>query len=320
MAAICRSLDGIPLAIELAAARVRALSVEQILERIADRFGLLTTGARTAPPRQRTLRAAIDWSHDLLAEPEQVLLRRLSIFADWSLKMAERVCSDERVPAAGVLDSLATLVDKSLVVREPEALGQARFRMLETIREYAAERLAAAGEATRLQHRLRDHVLTVAERNFAVGMALVPAPWRDRVDVFRRYDVDAGNVWLVLDECLAEGDVATGLRICTAIRPCLLVRGEFLPRHRLARTRFLARPEAAGVDPGIRGQALIGRAQLVPGPRPRPAPRNRPPGPGSRSAARRATSSGRRPASTCSARSSCTGDAPTRPRRSAGRR
>ena len=92
-------------------------------------------------------------------------------------------------------------------------------------------------------------------------MALVPAPWQDRVDVFRRYDVDAGNVWLVLGECLAEGDVATGLRICTAIRPCMLVRGEFALGCEWL-DAFLARPEAAEVDPGIRGQALIGRAQL----------------------------------------------------------
>jgi len=165
------------------------------------------------------------------------------------------------MPADQVLDTVAALVDKSLVVREPEVLGQARFRMLDTIREYAAEKLAAAGEATRLQHRLRDHVLGVAERNFAVGMALVPAPWQDRVDVFRRYDVDAGNVWLVLGECLAEGDVSTGLRICTAIRPCLLVRGEFALGSAWL-DAFLARPEADSVPPGIRGQALIGRAQL----------------------------------------------------------
>jgi predicted ATPase/DNA-binding NarL/FixJ family response regulator len=261
VAAICRSLDGIPLAIELAAARVRALSVEQIRMRAADRFGLLTTGDRAAAPRQQTLRAAIDWSHDLLTEREQALLRRLSVFAGWSLEMAEMVCTDGLVPASAILDTVAALVDKSLVVREPEALGQARFRMLDTIREYAAEKLALAGEATEVKHRFRDHTLTVAERNFAVGMALVPAPWQDRVDVFRRYDVDAGNVWLVLGECLAEGDVATGLRICTAIRPCMLVRGEFALGCEWL-DAFLALPEAADVDRRIRGQSLIGRAQL----------------------------------------------------------
>lgn len=262
VAAICRELDGIPLAIELAAARVRALSVEQIRMRVADRFGLLTMGDRTAPPRQQTLRAAIDWSFDLLTKQEQALLRRLSVFAGWSHEMAEQVCTDDMVPAPTLLDTMAALIDKSLIVRETEVLGQARFRMLDTIREYAAEKLAAAGEATEIQHRFRDYTLAVTERNFAIGMALIPAPWQDRVDVFRRYDVDAGNVWLVLGECLAEGDVETGLRICTAIRPCMLVRGEFALGCEWV-DAFLACPEAANVSPRIKGQALIGRAQLT---------------------------------------------------------
>lgn len=262
IAEICAALEGNPLAIELAAARVRTLSVEQIRMRIADRFGLLTTGNRAAPARQRTLRAAIDWSHDLLGPQEQALLRRLSVFAGWSLEMAEQVCADDLMPARAVLDTMAALIDKSLVVRESEVLGQARFRMLDTIREYAADKLAEAGEEAAVKHRLREYVLAVAERNFAVGMALVPAPWQDRVDVIRRYDVDAPNVWLVLSECLAEGDIATGLRISTAIRPCMLVRGEFALGGAWL-DAFLSRPEAADVAPRIRGQALIGRAQLT---------------------------------------------------------
>jgi predicted ATPase/DNA-binding CsgD family transcriptional regulator len=262
VAAICRSLDGIPLGIELAAARVRALSVEQIRVRVADRFGLLTTGDRAAAPRQQTLRATIDWSHDLLTKQEQTLLRRLSVFVGWSLEMAETVCTDGLVPAAAVLDTVAALVDKSLVVREPEALGQARFRMLDTIREYAAEKLALTGETAKFQHRHRDYMLALVERNFAVGMALVPASWQDRVDVFRRWDVDAGNMWLVLGECLADGDITTGLRMCTAVRPALLGRGDFALGCEWL-DAFLNREEAADVDPRIRGQALIGRAQLT---------------------------------------------------------
>jgi predicted ATPase/DNA-binding CsgD family transcriptional regulator len=261
VAELCRALDGIPLAIELAAARVPALSVEQILERISDRFGLLTTGARTAPPRQRTLRAAIDWSHDLLSEQERLLLWRLSVFAGWSLEMAERVCSDERVPAAGVLDSLAALVDKSLVVREPEVLGQARYRMLDTIREYAAAKLAAAGETAAFNRRLRGYLLAVAERNFAVGMALVPADWQERVGTVLRYVAEVSNIWQVLGHCLAEGDLETGLRLGTATRPAMLIRGEYaLGREWL--DAFLAAPGASAVPPVIRGAALIGRAQL----------------------------------------------------------
>ena len=135
VAAVCRALDGVPLAIELAAARVRTLSVEQIAARLADRFGLLTTGNRTAPPRQRTLRAAMDWSYELLSASEQILLRRLSVFVGWSLEMAEQVCSDDDIPASAVLDLLDSLMDKSLAVREPEVLGQARYRLIDTIRE-----------------------------------------------------------------------------------------------------------------------------------------------------------------------------------------
>ena len=259
--ALCRALDGVPLAIELAAAWVRALSVDQIGARLADRFGLLTTGNRTAPPRQRTLRAAIDWSHELLTASEQILLRRLSVFAGWSLEMAEQVCSDGDIPARDMLGLIAALVDKSLVVLETEALGQARYRLLDTIREYAAARLADAGETVTFQHRLRDYVVRLAEHNLAVGMALIPAPWSARADVFRRYDVDAGNAWQVLSWCLADGDAETGLRICTAVRPCWIVRGSFAEGGEWLDS-FLAL-DAPAVPPQVRGAALVGRGQLA---------------------------------------------------------
>ncbi len=262
VAQLCSALDGIPLAIELAAARVPVLSVEQILARMTDRFALLTTGDRTGPPRQRTLRAAIDWSHDLLTEPEQVLLRRLSVFAGWSLDMAERVCADELIPSADLLDSLAGLVDKSLVVREPEMLGQARYRLLDTIRQYAAGKLSAAGETATFKLRLRGYLLTLAEGNFAVGMALVPGSWQERVDTIRAYDIESGNLWQVLGDCLADGDLATGLRLSTATRPAMLIRGEFALGCEWV-DAFLAAPGAPAVPPVIRGAALIGRAQLI---------------------------------------------------------
>ena len=261
VAALCRALDGVPLAIELAAARVRALSVEQIAERLADRFGLLTTGNRAAPPRHRTLRATIDWSHDLLTPYEQVLLRRLSVFAGWSLEMAEQVCTDEDITPAAVLDLIAALVDKSLVVVESEVLGQARYRLLESIREYAAARLEEAGETKAFQLRLRDYTLGVAERNLAIGLAWIEAPWSARVDVFRRYDAEIGNVWLVLSGCLADGDAETGLRICTAVRPCWIVRGTFAEGSEWLAS-FLA-VDAPNVPPEVRGSGLIGRAQLT---------------------------------------------------------
>ncbi len=260
VAALCRALDGMPLAIELAAAWVRVLSVEQIVARLVDRFGLLTSGDRTAPPRQRTLRAAIDWSHELLTTTEKMLLRRLSVFAGWSLEMAEQVCSDDAIPARDMLDLTAALVDKSLVVVEPEVLGQARYRLLDTIRDYASARLADAGESATFRRRLRDYTLGVAEHNDAIGMARIPAPWSARVDVFRRYDVDGGNVWQVLNRCVADADAETGLRICTAVRPCWLVRGAYAQGGEWFDC-FLALD--APVSARVRGPALIGRAQLA---------------------------------------------------------
>ena len=222
---ICRALDGVPLAIELAAARVTVLSAEQIAARLGDRFTLLGSGDRTAPPRQRTLRATIDWSHDLLSAPEQILLRRLSVFTGWSLDMAEQVCADDRLPIEDVVGLTAGLVDKSLVVVEPEVIGQARYRMLDSIRAYAAQRLAEAGESAATQLRLRDYAVTVCERNEAVGMATIPSGWPMVVAVFRRYDVDVGNLRQVLSSCLASGDAEAGLRICAAVRPSWIVRG-----------------------------------------------------------------------------------------------
>jgi DNA-binding CsgD family transcriptional regulator len=250
-----------PLAIELAAARVRALSVEQIRARLDDRFGLLTTGDRSAPLRQRTLRAAIEWSYDLLTEPERTLFRRLAVFTGWSLEMAEQVCSDDQLPAADMLSLMAALVDKSLVAGEPEVLGQARYRMLDTIRAYAADRLAQAGETATFQRGLVDYTVRTAEHNLAIGLAREPVPWRDRVDVFRRYDIEASNVAQVLDWCLAQGDAETGLRICTAVNPCWLVWGTFAEgAERL--DSFLAL-DLSAVPPGTRGAAVVARAQLA---------------------------------------------------------
>jgi predicted ATPase/DNA-binding CsgD family transcriptional regulator len=261
VAALCRALDGMPLAIELAAARVRALSVDQIRTRLADRFGLLTGGDRTAPERQRTLRAAIEWSYELLTIPEQMLLRRLSVFAGWTLEMAEEVCTDEEIPAADVLDLLTALVDKSLVTREPEALGHARYRMLDTIREYAAAQLAEAGNTARFQRRLRDYTVREAEQGVAVGMAQVPGPWSARVDLFRRYDIDSGNVTQVLNWCLADGDAESGLRICVGIRPVWIVRGSFAEGIEWLDS-FLSLGASRTSD-RVRGGALTERAQLT---------------------------------------------------------
>ncbi|MEO3889522.1 BTAD domain-containing putative transcriptional regulator [Nonomuraea sp. B5E05] len=146
MARICRALDGVPLAIELAAARLRTMSVDQLAHRLDDRFRLLTGGSRTALARHRTLRAVVDWSWDLLTEAERGVLRRLSVFAGGaSLEAAERVCRDEAVAGEQVFELLTALIEKSLLLAE-DGEGSPRYRMLDTIREYAADRLADAGE------------------------------------------------------------------------------------------------------------------------------------------------------------------------------
>jgi predicted ATPase len=159
VAQICRRLDGIPLALELAAARVKLFTVEQIAARLDDRFRLLTGGSRTALPRQQTLRALIDWSYDLLSEPERLLLRRLSVFlGGWTFEAAEAVCSD-----LDVLTLLEQLVNKSLVGME-ENQDQARYEMLETIRQYARDKLIESGEIAALRDRHLDYFLRLSEQ------------------------------------------------------------------------------------------------------------------------------------------------------------
>ena len=147
------------------------------------------------------------------------------------------------------------------MVLEPEVLGEARYRLLDSIREYAAGRLADAGETAACQHRLRDYTVTLAEHNVAIGMARIDAPWSARVDVFRRYDVDGGNVLQVLSQCLADGDAETGLRVCTAVRPCWIVRGTFAEGGEWLDS--LLAIEAPAVPLGVQGAALVGRAQLA---------------------------------------------------------
>ncbi len=266
-AAICRALDGLPLAIELAAARVGGLSCEQIAARLASRPGLLASPGPAGPaasPRHRTLRAAIDWSHDLLTPPERILLRRLAVFAGWTLEEAEQVCAGPggagALAAGDILDLLTALADKSLVVAEPQP-GGIRYRMLDTIREYAAERLAAAGEAAAVHARLRDYAVREVERAALVGMAQEPGPWSARVASFRRYEAESGNLRQVLGRCLADGDAEAGLRLCAAMRPVWIVHGSFAEGAGWI-DAFL---RAAGARPpdGVLGAALVSRAQLA---------------------------------------------------------
>jgi predicted ATPase len=160
---VCHRLDGIPLAIELAAARVKVLAVEQIAVRLDDRFQLLTGGSRSVLPHHQTLRAAMDWSYDLLSEEERVLLRRLSVFAGgWTLDAAEAVCSEDGVEKSAILDLLMQLVDKSLLAVETRD-GEARYTFLETVRQYGRDKLAESEEADRLRTRHLEFFLRQVE-------------------------------------------------------------------------------------------------------------------------------------------------------------
>ncbi|WP_067457763.1 ATP-binding protein [Actinomadura macra] len=259
---VTRALDGVPLALELAAARVRVLSVEQIARRLADRFRLLSAGDRSAPLRQRTLRAAIDWSHDLLGDPERMLLRRLSVFAGWTLDQAEHVCGDDALDTGEILDLLTALVDKSLVAVAGETAGEVRFRQIDSIREYAAERLDAAGEDAAFRLRHRDAVLEAAERHGEIAVAEIRASWQERVALFRLYDAELGNVRAGLSWSLEHGDIEEGLRICTALRTFWIVRGRVAEWAEWT-DRFLTRGPA--LPARVRGAGLAGRAQLAAG-------------------------------------------------------
>jgi predicted ATPase/class 3 adenylate cyclase len=167
VADICRRLDGIPLAIELAASRVKLLSVKQLNERLGERFRILTGGSRTSLPRQQTMRALIDWSYELLSEDERALLRRVAAFAGgWTLEAASEVAGDERLAAWEILDLLGNLVDKSMAVAD-DGKHERRYSFLETIREYARERLAESGERDEIERKHAAYYATLAERSYA---------------------------------------------------------------------------------------------------------------------------------------------------------
>jgi predicted ATPase/DNA-binding CsgD family transcriptional regulator len=265
VAAICRAVDGLPLGIELAAAWVRVLTVEQIAARLADRFRLLSSAERMALPRHRTLRAAIDWSHDLLPPAEKVLLRRLSVFAGWPLEMAENVCAGLRhgddLAAGDILDLLTGLADRSLVIAEPDDDGRIRYRMLDTVRAYAAARLDEAGETQQQRARFRDYAVSEVEHAALIGVALLPATWPERAESFRRFGAETANLRQVLTWCLDEGDAESGLRICAAIRLVWIVQGSFA--EGTAWTDAFLDLDHSALPAAVVGPALVGRAQLA---------------------------------------------------------
>jgi len=222
IASICRRLDGIPLAIELAAARMRSLSAEEINRRLDQRFLLLTGGSRTALPRQQTLRSLIDWSYDLLQEPERLALQRLSVFAEgWTEAAAAQVCAGEGVQLHDVPDLLASLCDKSLVLAE-ERDDHTRYRLLETVRQYARERLLEQMNGETVRGRHLECYLQQAEQAAAGLQGAEQMRW------LRDLEEEHDNLRAALEWSLVASTPAAatnGLRLCAALQRFWLMRG-----------------------------------------------------------------------------------------------
>ncbi|WP_137872837.1 protein kinase [Rhodococcus sp. Q] len=220
VAGICHRLEGLPLPIELAAGRLQALSPEQILQRLTDRYTLLSRGKRAAPSRQQTLRLCIDWSHDLCTPEEQKLWARLSVFAgSFELTAVEHVCGADLTPDA-LLDLIASLVEKSILLREESATA-GRYRLLETLREYGLEKLEESGEVARMRRRHRDWYERLALQ--------AEADWIGprQLDWIARLKLDQQNIREALDASIAEpDDVAVGLRITAALYAFWLATGQ----------------------------------------------------------------------------------------------
>ncbi|MEU6040918.1 BTAD domain-containing putative transcriptional regulator [Actinomadura sp. NPDC047616] len=227
VAVLCRRLDGIPLALELAATRVRALGVHGLVARLDDRFRLLATGHRGAPPRQQTLMAMIDWSWDLLAEPERAVLRRLSVHADGcSPESAEAVCAGADVPAADVLDLLIRLVDRSLVVMTERGGDGPRYRLLESVAAYCADRLAEAGEHETVRRAHRRHYVDLAERA-APGLR-----GGDQARWLRLLDAETADLRAAFDGAVADRDADAALRLVNALAWYWVLRGRLTEARR----------------------------------------------------------------------------------------
>ncbi|WP_246089912.1 ATP-binding protein [Nonomuraea deserti] len=251
---ICRQLDGLPLAIELAAVRLRMLSPEQLLARLENRFQLLTTGPRATLPRQRTLRALVDWSYGLCTEPERLLWARASVFAGGlDLEAAEAVCSGDGIAREQVLDLVAGLVDKSVLVREESPAGM-RYRMLETIRQYGREQLLASGQEAKLRRRHRDHYRDLAARARAESFGPYQVEW------FARLRIEHANLRQALEFCFAAPEEAeTGLGMATDLVQHWKT-GDYLSEGRDRLDQGLS----AVTEPSeLRGRAMVVNAWLA---------------------------------------------------------
>jgi predicted ATPase/class 3 adenylate cyclase/DNA-binding CsgD family transcriptional regulator len=249
---ICRRLDGMPLAIELAAARVRAMSLEEILDSLHDRFRLLTGGSRTAVRRQQTLRASVDWSYALLTEPERILFRRLAaVMGGAELGGIQEVGSDGDVQRHQVLDLLTLLVDKSLVIAE-ENSGRTRYRLLETVRQYALEKLGESGEADVVRARHRDHYTAMA--------AVLDAPATGGRDHLVEVEAEIDNLRAAFGWSLERSDTELALQLASSLEPLWLTRGRL--REGLTWFDAALQNEAQDLTPAVLARALADRAMI----------------------------------------------------------
>src|SRR5262249_43328539 len=240
-------------AIELAAARVRVLTVEQIAARLDDRFQLLTGGSQIVLPQHQTLRATMDWSHDLLLQPERAVLRRLAVFAGgWSLEAAEAICAGDGVAERDILDLLTQLVNKSLVVSETGG-AEARYLLLETVREYAHDRLAEAGETAKIRNRHREWYLELAERAQSKFSSPEEATWLERLEG------EHEHLRAALEWSGGQPGPAPRLRLAVALARFWQLRTHFAEGRRWLE-RVTAPTENA--PPALRAKALVWLAKL----------------------------------------------------------
>lgn len=262
IASLCEALDGMPLAIELAAALCRVLTVEQIHARIRDRFRLLSDGDRTAPARHQTLRATVEWSYQQLKEPERILMRRLAVFTGgWTLDMAEQVCAGNGLRAEDVLRVLCDLVDKSLVLADAEVAGQTRYRMLETIRQYAVEQLAGSGEEAEMRRRHRDHMIDIADQIHRLIVRNPRPTWAEICPRLVLLDELQANVWAAVRWSDEVDDPESALRLLVLLRWPTIAGGRFTPADRWLDHLLGADEEA--LSPHMRGDGLVLRGQVA---------------------------------------------------------
>ena len=260
MAEICRRLDGMPLAIELAAARVRALSLTEIVDSLHDRFRLLTGGSRTAVRRQQTLRASVDWSHALLTETERILFRRLAVFlGGFDLDAAQRSPAPPTSSATRCSDQLTLLVDKSLVVAENTS-GRTRYRLLETVRQYALEKLGESGEADAVRSRHRDHYTAMA--------ALLDAPARsDYEQRLEQAEIEMDNLRACARVEPGKPDHRTGFDAGVVPAPAVADQGPASWKAGPGSTSSSDETDDRAVAPAVHARALCrrGRPELYVG-------------------------------------------------------